>query len=80
MKADIVLDADTVTVGELAVLEEFTGWTIEETLTALQEGRQSVSATFLVAVLFVVRHRTDPEWTIEQASAVVFADVDDWGS
>lgn len=79
MKADAVLDADTVTVGELAVFEEFTGWTIEETITALQEGRQTESATFLVAVLFVNGARTDPGWTIEQASAVVFADVDDWG-
>jgi len=69
------LDPETITVGELAVLEEFTGYTLEDTLEALTEGRWSESATFLVACLFVVEHRADPDATVESVSGILFADL-----
>jgi hypothetical protein len=61
----IVLDLDTVTLGELEVIEEFIG---AEALAALLAGRMTTKA--LIAVAYVVKRRDNPEFTIEDAKAM----------
>ncbi len=69
---DPFIDPDTLTLGELAVLEEYTGLTIAEMLAALNARMQAESATFLVACVYVAGKREDLGFTPQDANAIPF--------
>ena len=77
-----MIDPDTLTLGELAAMEEVTGLTIEETLHGLAVGLWAESAQFLLACTLVLRSREAPV-TLEQVAAtpfITFADEPESGT
>ena len=61
----IVLDLDDMTLGELEVIEEVAG---AEAVMLLMAKQMTVKA--LIAVAYVVRRRTNPEFTVEDAKSI----------
>lgn len=61
---------DSLTIGELAAIEEVTGLSIKQTLDGIKSGLAAQSAQFLLALLLVAGSRTEPGYTLEDAAAV----------
>ena len=63
----LTLDLETFTLGELEDLEEATGMGWEEVVERVERGNPSVK--MLTAVLWIVRRRDDPAFTLADARA-----------
>ena len=61
----IVIDVNTITLGELEQLEDITGRNVVTEL-----GRGQPSARTLTALIYVVKRRENPDFTLEDARAV----------
>lgn len=69
--ADLAFDFDDLTIDEVEQIEEITGVSID----ALQEKGMAKGKT-LKAIVFVVKRRADPEFTIEQAGKLPVRDIE----
>jgi len=58
----VVIDANTLTLGELEQIEDLTGRNVTAEL-----GRGQPSARTLTALVYVFKRRSDPAFTMEQA-------------
>lgn len=65
MDDTIVLDLDSMTLGELEAIEDVAG---AEAAKGMMAGQMTAKA--LIAVAYVVRRRDDPEFTLDQARAL----------
>lgn len=65
MDDEIVLDLDEMTFGEMAMIEEVAG---VEAVERMMAGRMTAKA--LIAVVYVVKRRDNPAFTIEDAKAI----------
>lgn len=63
--ADIAFDWDSLTVGEVIELEEIAGVSVDD----IQKAGQPKGKVVL-AMLFIVKRRDDPTFTLEQARAL----------
>lgn len=61
----LVLDLDAMTLGELEAIEDIAG---ADAAKAMMSGQMSAKA--LIAVAYVVKRRTNPEFTLEDAKAL----------
>lgn len=65
MSDDLILDPDEMTVGELCEVADIAG---DEAVTGLARGVASPKA--LLALVYIIKRRTDPAYTMEQAKQV----------
>lgn len=68
---DLAFDFDDLTIEEVEQIEEITGVSID----AIQE-KGSAKGKTLRAIVFVVKRRTDPEFTIDAAGRLPVRDVE----
>ena len=61
----IVIDANSLTLGELEEIEDLTGRNVTAEL-----GKGTPSARTLTALIWVIKRRTDPGFTIEDARKI----------
>ena len=66
---------DNMSLGEFVAFEEFTGFSIAETIEALEEGQAAESATVLIACVFIAGTRLDPAFSLADAGAGLFTDI-----
>ena len=66
--AELVLDINELTIGDLEAIEEATGTTASKALDGFKSG--DVSARVLTAVVLVCLRKTHPEATLDDARAV----------
>jgi len=75
MADPFTLDQDSLTLGEYVTIEELTGWEFPRIFAGFT-GEGVLSPKFLLALQFVAGRRVDPAYTLEDASRVVFLDLD----
>lgn len=73
------LNPDTLSVGELAVIEEMTDLELAEILVGIRDGLAARSPQFLLALMFIQGRRSSPDYTVEEAMATPFAAFADLG-
>ena len=66
---------DTLTLGELAAIEELTDWTIPEIMQAFVNGEGAQYASFMLALQLIAGAREEPGYTITDAGAVNYMDL-----
>ena len=74
-----ILDPDTLTVGEMAAIEEITGLDMAEQVAALVKAEWSRSPTVLLAVMLIQGRRDrGAGWSLEDAASITLLDVGSW--
>lgn len=69
------IDPDSLTLGELALIEELTGWQLAKILVSFSGSGILESAQFLLALQVIAGHRADPNYTLADARQVRFLDL-----
>ena len=75
MADPFTIDVDALTLGEYAAIEEITGMDYPEIFVALAD-EGVMSPKFLLALQLVAGSREDSSYTLEDAAAVRFLDLD----
>jgi hypothetical protein len=71
----LLIEPGTLTLGELAAIQELTDLAISETLVAFVNGSGADSAGFILALQLIAGVRDDPTYTLIDAGAVLYADL-----
>lgn len=66
---------DSLTLGELAAIEELTDWTIPEIMGAFVNGEGAQYASFMLALQLIAGKRDDKSYTLTDAGAVNYMDL-----
>jgi hypothetical protein len=66
----LVIDPKDLTIGDLEDFEELTGKSFNEAFAAVKKDGSGVNLKDLKAIIFIVRRKTDPAFTIEDARNV----------
>ncbi len=66
---------DSLTLGELAALEELTDWTVPEIMAAFVNGEGAQYASFMLALQLIAGKRDDNSYTLRDAGAVNYMDL-----
>lgn len=72
MSDSIVLDPDDLTLGEIEDIEEIAGVPVA----TLFSDPKALPAKALTAIVYVMKRRSDPEFTIERARATTIGSLD----
>lgn len=64
-------DVNTLTIGEVATIEDLSGFAID----ALSD-KGTPKGKLLAAIVYTIKHRTDPKYTFPMALTVPIAEID----
>ncbi len=66
---------DSLTLGELAAIEELTDWTIPEIMSAFVNGEGAQHASFMLALQLIAGTREESSYTLTDAGSVNYMDL-----
>ncbi len=66
---------ESLTLGELAAIEELTDWTIPEIMQAFRNGEGAQYASFMLALQLIAGTREESGYTVQDAGAVNYMDL-----